>query len=68
MERDVTNDWAYPAGLSTPRTIKKGLECGPSERQHHLGVGREDSDWGQRTTEGVFPEYIEIRASLQPMF
>ncbi len=43
------------------------LESGPSERQHLLGVGREDSEWGRRTTKGVLPEGIEVWASLQPM-
>ncbi len=43
------------------------LESGPSERQHLLGVGREDSEWGRRTTKGVLPEDIEVGASLQPV-
>ncbi len=29
------------------------LEGGPSERQHLLGVSREDSEWGRRITKGV---------------
>ncbi len=37
------------------------------ERQHLLGVGREDSEWGRRTTEGVLPEAIEVGVSLQPV-
>ncbi len=40
------------------------LEGGPSERQHLLGVGREDSEWGRRTTKGVLPQDIEVWASL----
>ncbi len=43
------------------------LESGPLERQHLLGVGREDSQWGGRTTKFVLLEDIEIWASLQPM-
>ncbi len=42
------------------------LEGGPSEHQHLLGIGREDSEWGRRTTKGVLPEDIEIWAFLQP--
>ncbi len=41
-------------------------EGGPSDRQHLLGVGREDSEWGRRATKGVLPEAIEVGASLQP--
>ncbi len=41
------------------------LEGGPSERLDLLGVGREDSEWGRRTTKGVLPEAIEVGASLQ---
>ncbi len=44
-----------------------GLESGPSERQHLLGVGGEDSERGRRTTKGVLPEDIEVGASLQPV-
>ncbi len=44
------------------------LEGGPSERQHLLGVGREDSEWERRTTKGVLPEDIEVLAPLQPVF
>ncbi len=40
------------------------LEGGPSERQHLLGVGREDSEWGRRTTKGVLPEDVEVQAAL----
>ncbi len=50
------------------RRAPRALESGPSERQHFLGVGREDSEWGQRTTKGVLPEAIEVGASLQPVF
>ncbi len=50
------------------RRAPRLLESGPSERQHHLGVGREDSAWGQRTTKGVLPEAIKVGASLQPVF
>ncbi len=50
------------------RRAPRALESGPSERQHLLGVGREDSEWGRRTIKGVFPEAIEIGASLQPVF
>ncbi len=31
-------------------------------------MGRENSDWGRRTTKGVLPEDIEVWASLQPVF
>ncbi len=34
----------------------RALEGGPSDRQHLLGVGREDSEWGRRPTQGVLPE------------
>ncbi len=44
------------------------LEGGPSVRQHLLGVGREDSEWRQRTTKGVLPEEFEVWTSLQPVF
>ncbi len=43
------------------------LEGGPSERHRLLGVGREEADWGRRTTKGVLPEAIEVGASLQPV-
>ncbi len=29
------------------RRTSRALDGGPSERQHLLGVGREDSEWGQ---------------------
>ncbi len=48
--------------------VPRALEGGPSERQHLLGVGREDSEWGRRTTKGVLPEAIEVWESLQPVF
>ncbi len=50
------------------RRAPRALEGGPSERQHLLGVGREDSEWGQRATNGVLPEDMEVLASLQPVF
>ncbi len=50
------------------RRAPRTLEGGPSERQHLLGVGREDSEWGRRATTGVLPEDIEIGAFLQPVF
>ncbi len=50
------------------RRAPRALECGPSERQHLLGVGREDSEWVRRTTKGMLPEDIEVGASLQPVF
>ncbi len=49
------------------RRAPRALESGPSERQHPLGVGREGSEWGRRTTKGVLPEAIEVGASLQPV-
>ncbi len=49
------------------RRAPRALESGPSQRQHLLGVGREDSEWGRRTTKGVLPETIEVGASLQPV-
>ncbi len=42
------------------RRAPRSFENGPSERQHLLGVGREDSKWGRRTTKGVLPEAIEV--------
>ncbi len=50
------------------RRLPRALEGGPSERQHLLGVGHEDSEWGRRITKGVLPEGIEIWASMQPVF
>ncbi len=50
------------------RRAPRALESGPSERQHLLWVGREDSEWGRRTTKGLLPEAIEVGASLQPVF
>ncbi len=49
------------------RRVSRALGGGASERQHLLGVGREDSEWGRRTTQGVLPEDIEVWASLQPV-
>ncbi len=46
----------------------RALESGPSERQHLLEVGREDSERERRATKGVLPEDIEVWASLQPVF
>ncbi len=37
------------------RRAPRALEGGPSERQYLLGVDREDSEWGRRTTRGVLP-------------
>ncbi len=45
----------------------RALDSGPSEHQHLLGVGREDSEKWRRTTKGVLPEAIEVGASLQPV-
>ncbi len=42
------------------RWAPRALGGGPSGRQHLLGVGREDSEWGRRTTKGVLPEDIEV--------
>ncbi len=50
------------------RRAPRALESGPSELKHLLGVGREDSEWGRRTTKGVLPEAIEVGASLQLVF
>ncbi len=50
------------------RRAPRPLESGPSERQHLLLVGREDSEWGRRTSKGVLPEASEVEASLQPVF
>ncbi len=50
------------------RRAPRALESGPSERQHLLGVGREDSEWWRRTTKGVLPEDIEVGESLQLVF
>ncbi len=60
----------HPPGISPLlllRRVPKILQGGPSERQHLLGVGRVDSKWWRRTTEGALPEDTEIRASLQPL-
>ncbi len=48
--------------------MPRALEGDISDRQHLLGVEREDSEWEHRTTKGALPVDIEIRASLQPMF
>ncbi len=50
------------------RRAPRALEGDPSERQHLLGVGREDSEWGRMTTKGVLLEDIEVWASVQPVF
>ncbi len=50
------------------RRAPRALESGPSERQHLLGVSREDSEWGRSTTKCVLPEDIEVGSSLQPVF
>ncbi len=49
------------------RRAPRALEGGPSDRQHLLGVGREDPEWERRATKGALLEDIEIRASLQPV-
>ncbi len=36
----------------------RALEAGPSDCQHLLGIGHEDSEWGRRTFQGVLPEDI----------
>ncbi len=46
----------------------RALEDDTSERQHALGIGREDSDWGLRTIKGELLEGIEVWVSLQPVF
>ncbi len=48
-----------PVGLLVVVAVE-ALEGGPSERHHLVGVGREHSDWGRRTTTGVLPEDIEV--------
>ncbi len=50
------------------RQAPRALEGSPSERQHLLGVGREDFEWGRRTAKGVLLKDIDIWASLPPMF
>ncbi len=57
----VKRVWVQPLLV---RRAPTALEGGPSERQHLLGVGCENSEWERRTTKGVLPEFIEIRASL----
>ncbi len=59
---------ACPFAQLLLRWAPRALEGGPNERQHLLGVGLEDFEWGQRTAKGVLLEDIEIWASLQPMF
>ncbi len=59
---------ACPFAQLLVRQAPRALEGGPCERQHLLGVGREDFEWGRRTTKGVLLEDIEIWASLQPIF
>ncbi len=59
---------ACPFAQLLLRQAPRALEGSPSERQHLLGVGREDFEWRRRTTKGVLLEDIDIWASLQPMF
>ncbi len=54
--------WGLLLLLLLLRRAPRALESGPSERQHLLGVGREDSEWERRTTKGVLPEAIEVGA------
>ncbi len=56
-----------PTKFLVLRRTLRTLEGGPSERQHLLGIGLEDSEWGRRTNKGVLPEDIEVWASLQPV-
>ncbi len=60
--------WLKLWSLFLLRRTPRALESGPSERQHLLGVGREESEWGRRTAKGVLPEDIGVAASLQPVF
>ncbi len=46
------------------RRAPRALEGGPSERQHLIGVGCEDFEWGRRTTKGVFRASLKRCVSL----
>ncbi len=50
------------------RQAPRALESGPCERQHLLGVHREDSEWERRSTKGAFSEDIGIWTPLRPVF
>ncbi len=63
-----SNPILLPLKLLLLRWVPRALESGSCEREHLLGVGRGDSEWGRRTTKGVLPKGIEVRASLQPVF
>ncbi len=52
--------WEVDLLFSLLRRASGALEGGPSERQHLLGVDREDSEWGRSTTKGVLLVDIEI--------
>ncbi len=43
------------------RWAPRALKGDPSDRQHLLGVGREDSEWVRRATKGALSKGIEIR-------
>ncbi len=54
-------------GKSHPSAMRMLLLFFCNERQHLLGVGREDSEWGRVATKGALPESIDLRSSLQPV-
>ncbi len=58
--------WGLEEGLLLLRRASRALEGGSSERQHLLGVGHEDFEWGRRTTKGAFSE--DISAASVPVF
>ncbi len=55
----------HPWGMSLLmlRWAPRALEGGSSQRQHLLGVGREDCEWGRRNNKGASPEDIEMMSS-----
>ncbi len=50
--------------FSLLRRAPRALEGGRSERQHLVGVGREDAERLRRSTKGVLARDIEVWASL----
>ncbi len=48
----------YPLMMSLFLLLRRAGD--PSENQHCLGVIRENSEWGRKTTKGVLPEDVEI--------
>ncbi len=57
---DIFYLYIYLMLLLLLRRAPRAQEGGPSERQHLLGVGRDNSNWGRGAAKGVLPENIEI--------